>query len=1081
MEKVIDLLRFVQHCSKGMGALSCIITKDFSNAITRDEKAVLVQRLRCHGNRDVSEKQFHLSSAQMTLSVFYSPLDVSNTQTNVNYFEDSIGNAAVWIGEIYDHSISFPSINDVSIPQWIVQNASQFTSVSGIASFLANMSVTLTGQFSLVFWHQGFQTMFFGHDSRGMHSMVWTKPLLTQTFQNQLNSSGECFIVSTIPVATICIEKNMALRDAYEELPPMGIFSIGYSNNTAKNAELCSYFESDKLSEENEPELIGYFEQLECYLFAWPKNRLSSLGEEGSIPLPPSTSLEAFPIAPVEELKDVVLTFLSYLSLAVKQRVQTPVETFTNTSAPTPTPTMSNKVSLDPSLFVFLPSEGRIFTEPPKVTRVLQALHENGFTITDLPPLGSIMSLSTSGNCSMPSGAIDVNPSLGTTGAKIAILFSGGLDSMLCARLCHEHRPVDEPIDLLNVCFAGDGTSPDRFAALEGIRQLEHACPGRKWNLIRIDECYRSLVAEHFHTIMHLATPQQTHMDFNIGTCLWTASRGIGFVEVPVTQLSSEILASSKALRDAANTAAECEVASIEQSNVRKLGSTRLRYAMHTIPVPEGSQATLRDFQALDEATSDDMAKEALKSHYQEGPDYLRKQRMYLQAHLEELSLPSENVSPAKGDIPPSQDPLQYAHGRIKDSVTRDQLDQALLGADDPLQLYPILIGEGRSSADGGQKSQNIVNSLEQCAEKRMEALRKIHSESLQAKISSLHKFWETNNKEVNASTADTRTGSNFSDQKVSGANIRINPVPCVPVIKKGTSKKADGEISMKCRGKEILGIVPSECRNVVNAKCLRVLCKKCCVLLTRKENIPCDIHALRGKMAEKAQRKMLLEQQREINKGEAEQGEEPVANEQEQSRAMGNEFLTSKIAANSLSTLERHNLPTHVRVLVRSSAQILLSGLGADEIAGGYGRHRTAFSVRGWQGLHAEMRFDVARLWKRNFGRDTRMCSAHGKSVRFPFLDERVTAFVSQLPPPLVYDLRLAHGVGDKRLIRIAAALVDLSSCSVLVKRAIQFGSRIAKQSNNLTSESNRSSSGTHDMTLPENLFAKEDKVYDE
>jgi asparagine synthetase B (glutamine-hydrolysing) len=75
------------------------------------------------------------------------------------------------------------------------------------------------------------------------------------------------------------------------------------------------------------------------------------------------------------------------------------------------------------------------------------------------------------------------------------------------------------------------------------------------------------------------------------------------------------------------------------------------------------------------------------------------------------------------------------------------------------------------------------------------------------------------------------------------------------------------------------------------------------------------------------------------------------------------------------LSFLEDY-LSSH---LVKSSAKVLMSGLGADEVFGGYARYSTAFK-RGLKELEEEIGLDLDRLWERNFGRDDRVISGCGK-----------------------------------------------------------------------------------------------------
>lgn len=74
-------------------------------------------------------------------------------------------------------------------------------------------------------------------------------------------------------------------------------------------------------------------------------------------------------------------------------------------------------------------------------------------------------------------------------------------------------------------------------------------------------------------------------------------------------------------------------------------------------------------------------------------------------------------------------------------------------------------------------------------------------------------------------------------------------------------------------------------------------------------------------------------------------------------------------------------------------------------------------------------------------------MISNLGKEVRFPFLDEQLVNFLRSIPVWLKADLRLPRGVGEKYLLRyIARHYLSLEKSSKYPKRAIQFGSRIAK-----------------------------------
>ncbi|GAA5889240.1 hypothetical protein JCM6882_000684 [Rhodosporidiobolus microsporus] len=184
------------------------------------------------------------------------------------------------------------------------------------------------------------------------------------------------------------------------------------------------------------------------------------------------------------------------------------------------------------------------------------------------------------------------------------------------------------------------------------------------------------------------------------------------------------------------------------------------------------------------------------------------------------------------------------------------------------------------------------------------------------------------------------------------------------------------------------------------------------------------------------------------------------------------------------------------------SRARVLFSGLGADELLGGYSRHRKAFNQppppapphkalsslslsssptmkssllsstksssasppaapvpastspstepqpphNNWSAFLSELQLDLDRLPTRNLGRDDRIVSSHGKEARYPFLAGHVVDFLARQPVWLKADLRLPEGSGDKMLLRLLAKKLGLSGVASLRKRAIHFGAATAK-----------------------------------
>lgn len=130
------------------------------------------------------------------------------------------------------------------------------------------------------------------------------------------------------------------------------------------------------------------------------------------------------------------------------------------------------------------------------------------------------------------------------------------------------------------------------------------------------------------------------------------------------------------------------------------------------------------------------------------------------------------------------------------------------------------------------------------------------------------------------------------------------------------------------------------------------------------------------------------------------------------------------------------------------TSARILLSGLGADELLGGYTRHSTAFRRSGYPGLLDELNLDFQRLGRRNLGRDDRVASHWARELRYPFLDDRVVSWAMATPVRAKCPFGSGGDGNAKKVLRLLAQRLGMPKAATEVKRAVQFGARSAKMS---------------------------------
>ncbi|XP_022105426.1 asparagine synthetase domain-containing protein 1-like isoform X2 [Acanthaster planci] len=131
--------------------------------------------------------------------------------------------------------------------------------------------------------------------------------------------------------------------------------------------------------------------------------------------------------------------------------------------------------------------------------------------------------------------------------SRVAILFSGGIDSMVIAAFADRCIPKEESVDLINVAFqqlpktSGKTSAdrenqeesydvPDRLTGRAGLEELRKLNPERRWNFVEVNVTFEELRKMRGERVSDLIYPLQSVMDDSIGCAIWFAARGQGLL-----------------------------------------------------------------------------------------------------------------------------------------------------------------------------------------------------------------------------------------------------------------------------------------------------------------------------------------------------------------------------------------------------------------------------------------------------------------------------------------------------------------------------------------------------------------------
>ncbi|MEM3549881.1 MAG: asparagine synthetase B [Candidatus Bathyarchaeia archaeon] len=122
----------------------------------------------------------------------------------------------------------------------------------------------------------------------------------------------------------------------------------------------------------------------------------------------------------------------------------------------------------------------------------------------------------------------------------------------------------------------------------------------------------------------------------------------------------------------------------------------------------------------------------------------------------------------------------------------------------------------------------------------------------------------------------------------------------------------------------------------------------------------------------------------------------------------------------------------------------VMLMGMGADELFGGYKRYFEAYIQHGEEKAQNMLYRDVLEMYQTNFERDVKICNFQNVELRLPFASRQLVEFSLNLP--LSYKIASPENHLRKIILRKAAEKMGLSRHIALSsKRAIQYSTGVS------------------------------------